>query len=382
VAAVQKGFLMREYIGQQLIIGLSGEELTQDETQFIIENNIGGVILFDRNLKSVDQIHKLITDLQNLRHKTPEKTPLFISVDMEGGRVHRLKPPFTQWPAVKNLGDLDSSNIAFQFTQLMGRELRAMGFNLDYAPCVDVLMNPDNQVIGDRALSADPSEVAKLSSAMVRGYIKSGVLSCAKHFPGHGFTSVDSHFDLPVDERNLKQLEDQGDLEPFKKVIRARVDMIMTAHIKYPNIDPKFPATLSPLFVGQFLRQALRYRGIIISDDLDMKALTKNFSVDEIPVLALQAGINLLLYCNEAQSPVKAVKNIAKALSDGLVSQETIRANYEMIIQAKINKLKNPVEPLSLEKVKEIIGCQEHQDFAKAVAEKNSDFFTDLVSDH
>jgi beta-N-acetylhexosaminidase len=382
VAAVQKGFLMREYIGQQLIIGLSGEELTQDETQFIIENNIGGVILFDRNLKSVEQIHKLITDLQNLRHKTPEKTPLFISVDMEGGRVHRLKPPFTQWPAVKNLGDLDSSNIAFQFTQLMGRELRAMGFNLDYAPCVDVLMNPNNQVIGDRALSTDPAEVAKLSSAMVRGYIKSGVLSCAKHFPGHGFTSVDSHFDLPVDERNLKQLEDQGDLEPFKKVIRARVDMIMTAHIKYPNIDPKFPATLSPLFVGQFLRQALRYRGIIISDDLDMKALTKNFSVDEIPVLALQAGINLLLYCNEAQSPVKAVKNIAKALSDGLISQETIRANYEMIIQAKINKLKNPVDPLSLEKVKEIIGCQEHQDFAKAVAEKNSDFFTDLVSDH
>ena len=140
---------MREIIGQHIIMGLSGEELTQDEAQFIVENNIGGIILFDRNLKSVEQIHKLITDIQQLRYKLPEKTPFFISVDMEGGRVHRLKEPFTQWPAVKNLGDMGSSNVTFQFTQLMGRELKAIGFNLDYAPCVDVLMNPENEAILD-----------------------------------------------------------------------------------------------------------------------------------------------------------------------------------------------------------------------------------------
>lgn len=365
--------MMREYIGQQMIIGLSGEELTQDESQFIVENNIGGIILFDRNLKSVEQIHKLITDIQQLRYKTPEKTPLFISVDMEGGRVQRLKDPFTIWPPVKNLGDIDSSNIAFQYTQLMGRELKAMGFNLDYAPCVDVLMNPENEVIGDRSLSTDPEIVAKLSSAMVRGYIKSDVMTCAKHFPGHGFTKIDSHFDLPVDERTLKDLEEQGDLEPFKKVIKARVDMIMTAHIQYPNIDPKFPVTLSPLFISQFLREVLRYRGIIITDDLDMKALTKHFPIEEIPVMALQAGATMLLYCNEPASPVKAVKSIAKALSEGKVSEEAIRKNYEIITNIKLKKMKNPIEPFSLDKAKQIVGHQDHVAFAKAVAEQKVD---------
>ncbi len=366
---------MREIIGQQMIMGLSGEELTQEESQFIVENNIGGIILFDRNLKSVEQIHKLITDIQQLRYKLPEKTPLFISVDMEGGRVQRLKEPFTKWPPVKNLGDIDSSNITFQFTRLMGRELKAMGFNLDYAPCVDVLMNPENEVIGDRALSTDPELVAKHSSAMVRGYIKSDVLTCAKHFPGHGYTKVDSHFDLPVDERTLIDLEKQGDLEPFKKVIKARVDMIMTAHIKYPNIDPQFPVTLSPLFITQFLRGALRYRGIIITDDLDMKALTKNFPIDDLPVLALQAGATMLLYCNEPKSPLKAVKNIAKAISDGQLDQDVLRANHDLIIKTKIKKLKNPIEPFSLEKAQQIIGHQEHKDFAQAVGEQKVDAY-------
>ena len=362
---------MREYIGQQLIIGLSGEQLTDEEAQFIVENNIGGVILFDRNLKSIEQIHQLITDIQQLRYKLPEKSPLFISVDMEGGRVHRLKEPFTQWPAVKNLGDMGSSNVTFQFAQLMGRELKAMGFNLDYAPCVDILMNDENEVIGDRALGTDPEVVSKLSSAMVRGYIKSDVLSCAKHFPGHGFTSVDSHFDLPVDKRNIAELEKNGDMEPFKRVVKARVDMIMTAHIKFPNIDPQFPVTLSSLFIKQLLREALRYRGIIITDDLDMKALTKNFPKEEIPVMALQAGANMLLYCNEPNSPVKAVKSIARALSEGTLDQDVIRSNYDLIIKTKIKKFKNPIEPFSLEKARQIIGRKEHLDFAKAVAEQD-----------
>jgi beta-N-acetylhexosaminidase len=364
---------MRELIGQQLIIGLSGEELTQDESRFIIENNIGGIILFDRNLKSVEQIHKLISDVQQLRYKTTEKTPLFISVDMEGGRVQRLKEPFTKWPAVKNLGDIDSSNIAFQFTQLMGRELKSIGFNLDYAPCVDVFVNPENKVIGDRALSNNFEVVAKLSSAMVRGYIKSDVLTCAKHFPGHGFTAVDSHFELPIDNRKLKELEDQGDLEPFKRVIKARVDMIMTAHIQYPNIDSKYPVTLSPLFIKQFLRNVLRYRGIIITDDLDMKALTKHFPIDELPVLALQAGATMLLYCNEPNSPLKAVKNIARALSDGIIDSDTIKENYKIITTLKQKKFKNPIEPFSLEKAQQIIGHADHLKFAQAVLDQKID---------
>ena len=362
---------MRELIGQQLIIGLSGEELLKEEAQFIVENNIGGVILFDRNLKSVEQIQKLITDIQKLRYQTEEKTPLFISVDMEGGRVHRLKDPFTKWPPANHLGNIDSSSTAFKFTQLMGKELKAVGFNLDYAPCVDVLMNEQNEVIGDRALSTDPNIVAKLASAMVRGYIKSDVVACAKHFPGHGFTSVDSHFDLPVDQRTLKDLEENGDLEPFKKVIKSRIDMIMTAHIQYPNIDAQNPVTLSPLFISQFLRGALRFKGIIITDDLDMKALTKHHPIDQIPVKALQAGATMLLYCNEPKSPIKAVQSISKALSEGAISEDTIKENYKIITDIKKKKLTAPIEPFSMEKIQQIVGCAEHKEFAQAVARED-----------
>ena len=354
-------------IGQQFIIGISGEELTKDEEQFIVENSIGGVILFDRNLKSIEQIHQLITHIQQLRFKDPEKRPLFISIDMEGGRVHRLKEPFTQWPAVKNLGDLGSSSVAFEFTQSMGAELKAMGMNLDYAPCVDILVNPDNQVIGDRSLSTDWKKVASLSSAMVRGYTKSGVLSCAKHFPGHGYTTVDSHFDLPVDKRSLMDLEEQGDLEPFKRVIRTGVDMIMTAHIKYSHIDPQFPVTLSSLFIKEILRKALGYRGIIITDDLDMQALTKHFPTKELPLMALKAGATILLYCNKPSSPIQAIKRVQEALEKKELEPAVVEENHKLIEACKSQKLQYPVDPFSLEEAKAIIGQKKHLELAKTL---------------
>lgn len=362
---------MREYIGQQFIIGLSGTELTKEEAQFITDNNIGGVILFARNFSNVEQLHKLVTDIQRLRYQLPNQTPLFISVDMEGGRVQRFKDPFTIWPPVAHLGEIDSSTMCFQFSQAMGEELKSVGINLNFAPCVDILVNPENEVIGDRAFSSDAQQVAKLSSALVRGYIKADVVPCAKHFPGHGYTKIDSHHDLPVDERTLKDLETQGDLEPFKKVIKSRVDMIMTAHIQYPNIDKNFPVTLSSLFLQNVLRGALRFKGIIITDDLDMKALTKNYVIEEIPIMALNAGANMLLYCNEPASPQKAVKSIAKALSEGKLDKEILQKNHKLILDTKKKKFKQPIEPFSLDKAQQIIGRAEHKKLAQDILEKN-----------
>jgi len=362
---------MRESIGQQMIIGIEGLELSKDEAQFIVENNIGGVILFTRNYESIEQLHKLITDIQRLRYQTPDQTPLFISADMEGGRVQRFKDPFTVWPPLKALGDIDSSALCFQFTQLQGRELKAMGINMNYSPCVDVQFNPENEVIGDRALSTDPEHVARLSSALVRGFIKAEVFPVAKHFPGHGFTKVDSHEDLPVDSRSLKEIEDNGDLEPFKRVIKARVDFMMTAHILYPAIDPELPVTLSPLFLKQILRQALRYKGLVMTDDLDMKALTKKFPKEDIPNLALNAGANVLLYCNEAESPRIAVNSIAKAVSENKVSKEDIQQNCKMITDLKKKKLKQPVEPFSLDKVNLLLGHDDHKKFVEDVLTGN-----------
>ena len=354
-----------------MIIGLQGLELGKDEAQFIVENNIGGVILFSRNYESLEQLHKLITDVQRLRYKTEDKTPIFVSADMEGGRVQRFKDPFTVWPPFQKLGDLDSSSQCFNYTNMQGQELKAVGINMNYSPCVDVLFNEKNEVIGDRALSKDPETVARLSSALVRGFIKAEVLAVAKHFPGHGYTTVDSHFDLPVDNRSLKEIDELGDLEPFKKVIKSRVPFLMTGHIQYPSIDKDFPVTLSKIFLKDILRTSLRYRGLIMTDDLDMKALTKTYSVEEIPILALNAGANVLLYCNEPDSPRLGINSISKALSDKQVSSEDITANAEAIVALKKRLLTQPVEPFSLDKVKSILGNKEHKQFAQDLAQGN-----------
>jgi beta-N-acetylhexosaminidase len=358
---------MIEKVGQQLIVGIQGPELTPDEKEFLIKYNIGGVILFDRNLKSPEQIHALTTELHSLRHETKDKAPLIISIDMEGGRVHRLKDPFTRWPALGNVGKIGSSSLAFRFALNMGEEMRAFGINLDFAPCLDIFSNPKNVLIGDRSISTSPDEVTQLSTALVRGYIKADVIPCAKHFPGHGNTEIDSHFDLPVSTETLKDLADSQSMEPFKKVFRSRCELVMTAHIHFKKIDPEWPVTLSPIFLQQILRDVMKYKGLIITDDLDMKALAKYYPKDTIPVQALLAGANILLYCNEPASPVKALNSIAQAIKTKKLPVSIIEKNYSAIMAFKKKHLTAPYDPFPLEKAMEVINRTEHKEFAAAI---------------
>lgn len=357
---------MIDKIGQLLFIGIRGKTLTQDEAEFLITNNIGGVILFARNIESAEQVHALCTQIQNVRHKTRDKLPLFIGVDQEGGRVARMKPPFTQWPPLATIGKLDSTSVAFKFAMNMGTELRAVGINVDFAPCVDVFTNPKNEVIGDRSLSNDPEVVAKLASALVRGYIKSGIIPCAKHFPGHGNTLADSHEELPVEDVDIERLKNV-ELVPFKKVFRARLDMVMTAHIKFPKIDPQYPVTLSEIFIKKMLREELRYRQLVVSDDLDMRALAANYSVDEIAVRAVQAGCDILLYCNKFDHPAIAIEALQKALKDGKITAKQIDESYNRVVALKKEVLAQP-DPMELAKAKEIVGHSEHDRLSKAIA--------------
>lgn len=329
---------MKHFIGQHLIIGLSGETLTADEKSFIIDNNIGGVVLFARNCKSPEQVFNLCSEIQNLRHELPYKTPFFISIDMEGGRVHRFKDPFTQWPPLKKLGDLDAPTVSFEFAQRMGDELSAVGVNLDFAPCLDVFTNPKNTVIGDRAISTEPNIVAKHASALIRGYLKSNIISCAKHFPGHGHTLIDSHVDLPVCDLTLDHLR-INELVPFNKALRSKIPMVMIAHILFSKIDDKNPATFSKTIVTDLLKSEMRFEGIVVSDDLDMGALSKYHSTQDIPVKALQAGIDLLLYCNKPDSPKIAMKAILGALEKCELTELQIQKSYEKILEFKIENI-------------------------------------------
>ncbi len=357
---------VQELIGQHMIIGLKGQALTSEEKTFIVENNIGGVVLMGRNCVEPKQIRDLCAEIQSLRHKMADRAPLFIGIDMEGGRVHRLKPPFTQWPPLKKIGDLDAPTAAFHFTQKLGAELMAIGINLDFAPCIDVYTNPKNTVIGDRAISTDPYQVEKMSSALVRGFIKSGVISCVKHFPGHGNTIVDSHEELPVEESDLKRLH-EVELVPFKKALRSRTEMVMTSHILFKNIDPKWPVTFSELFLKKMIREEFKYRGLIITDDLDMKAMLNHYTREQIPVNAFKAGADMLLYCNDPTSPVIAVEAVTAAVAQGQLNKADLENSKSRILDLKKIKLLQP-DPRPIDEAMMVIGCEDHQSLAACIA--------------
>ncbi len=358
---------MNHMIGQLMMIGISGKSLTTDEKKFIKENNISGVTLFSRNVESPQQIRQLCLELQSLRHQMPDKAPLFIAIDMEGGRVARLKEPFTIWPPMKKLGDLDNPTVSFHFTNKMGMELKAVGINLDFSPCLDVFTNPKNTVIGDRAVSTDPEIVAKHASALIRGFIKADVIACAKHFPGHGNTLIDSHEDLPVENADKKRL-DEVELVPFKRAFRSRVDLIMTAHMKFPNIDPDWPVTLSEIFLKNILRDECRYRGLVITDDLDMKAMAKHYDPELIPVRSLQAGADILLYCNEPTSPPKAIESVTNGIAQGQLDKKLIEALHTKVLNYKKDKIKNP-DPLPWDQVMQIVGSADHLKLSSCIAQ-------------
>lgn len=356
---------MKEKIGQLVTIGIRGTSLTEEEKSFLVKYNIGGVCLFGRNVESPEQIHALCSEIQSLKSKLPGQHPFLISIDMEGGRVHRLKPPFTQWPALEKLGALDSTSLAFKFALMMGEELRSVGINLDFAPCMDVLTNADNPVIGDRALSNSPEMVAKLSSALVRGYIKSGVIPCGKHFPGHGNTMVDSHEELPKEQTTLEHLLD-NEIQPFKKAFRARLEMIMTGHILFENVDPENPVTLSKKFLKDVLRDQLKYRHIVISDDLDMKALRNHYEVKDIPVLALNAGCDMLLYCNEFDTPGVGIEAVYSAIDNGKLDKVELEAKLKLVEALKREHL-GKAEMMPFNEATKLIGHPDHLKLSKSV---------------
>lgn len=355
---------MTDIIGQHLFIGISGHSLTHEEKDFIVNNNIGGICLFGRNVSSPEQVYDLCQEIQALHHNQPSRLPIFIGIDMEGGRVHRLKSPFTQWPALKCLGDIDNPTLTFHFAQRMGQELRAVGINLDFAPCIDVYTNPLNTVIGDRALSSDPEKVSKHASALVRGYIKADILTCAKHFPGHGNTLIDSHEDLPVEEISFEDLENR-ELVPFKKSFKSKVDMVMTSHIHFPQIDPQWPTTLSPKMI-HLIREEYRYKGLIITDDMGMKAMTKHYGVTEAPIQALLAGVDLLLYCNEPEVPPQVIEGLLEATAQGRITHERLLESYARIADLKSQKLQD-VNTISKSDIPLWVGTEQNLELASAI---------------
>jgi len=285
----------KENLGRIFMIGITGKSLSADEKKLLKELNIGGIILFKRNYESLNQLVELINEI-----KAATDRP-FIGVDQEGGKVLRFGEPFTQFPANNLLGEAykktKSSKLVKDYAKTLSLELGSAGINLCFVPVVDVLTNKMNDVIGERAFSEDIKVVSKLSKVVIDEFKKNNVMSCAKHFPGHGDTILDSHKELPRVEHELDFLR-KRELIPFKKSIESDVPMIMTSHIVYEAIDPIYPVTLSKKVIGNVLRDELDFENLIISDDLDMQAISNNYELPGATCLALRAGVDMVMICH------------------------------------------------------------------------------------
>lgn len=321
---------LRQQIGQMLMVGCKGETVSRDERLIFEEYSFGGFILFQANCRTAAQVLSLCRELW----QSADEIAPFIAIDQEGGRVHRLPEPFTHFPAAAHLGATRNPDLAYRAGKAVGDELRLAGINLDFAPVLDVNSNPLNPVIGDRAFSADPPTVIEMSSAWSRGLRDGGVIPCGKHFPGHGDTDKDSHFDLPLVNKTLDQLN-SADLPPFAYACRQQIQALMTAHVLYPSLDAKLPATLSEAIVTGLLRHQLGYDGVVFSDDMEMKAVSDRWPHDEAALLAVRAGVDVLLFCHDLTNALLAFERLCNEAE----KDPALRARIEKS-NRRIGKLK------------------------------------------
>jgi beta-N-acetylhexosaminidase len=357
---------LRRQIGQLLIAGFDGQQVSVELKALARDMGLGGVILFARNIAEPGQVAEVAYEAA---HLLPD-LPLWVSVDQEGGRVARLKTPFTEWPPMATLGRSGDPALAERFARALGSELAAVGVTLDYAPVLDVHTNPQNPVIGDRALADKATDVARLGAAIVRGLQAEGIAACGKHFPGHGDTSTDSHLELPLVEHPLERLR-AVEFVPFVAAIEAQVAMVMTAHVLLPALDEARPATLSRRVVHGLLRDELKYDGVILSDDLEMKAVASGYDVPGAAVLAVEAGCDGVLVCG-AQHDVQAaaLEALIHAAEDGRLSAGRIDDALRRQRRAKERFLTTAVtaRPRTPQALRQTIGRDEHRAIANAMA--------------
>jgi beta-N-acetylhexosaminidase len=356
--------LMREHdtIGRVFMVGIPGPTIDTATRAQLQDLQPGGIILFRRNYTTPEALAALCEDVRTL---LPTHPPL-IALDHEGGRVHRLSPPFTHFPPGSVVGKTDSPELARRVGYAMGIELSSIGIDIDFAPVLDVLTNPANTVIGDRAFAADPQKVGILGCAQARGLREGGVIPCGKHFPGHGATQIDSHDDLPRDERQWNELW-QTDLHPFRMAITDGIEILMVAHIVYPSLDPNHPATLSSRIIEGLLRQQMNYQGVVVTDDLEMGAIVRHDTVEQAAVQALGAGADLLLICHSLDRALAARAACLQALADENLSPQRVHKSVERLT-ALTQK-----HALQQRAGKEVIGSLAHQELAATIAQQASE---------
>ncbi|SDN44522.1 beta-N-acetylhexosaminidase [Psychrobacillus sp. OK028] len=322
---------LEEKVGQMIFAGIKGTIMTNETKKIISTDQVGGIILFKDNLK---EGHQAVTLLNALKEEnTNNKVPLFLGVDEEGGRISRL-PGLTKLPTNEDLGKRNDATLSYDIGKLLGKEVSAFGFNLDFAPVLDINSNPDNPVIGNRSFGKDTEIVSDLGIRTMEGIQSEQVISVVKHFPGHGDTAVDSHKELPIIQKSLKDLH-ALELIPFMRAIDRGAEVVMVGHILLPKIDSTYPSSLSEKVITDILRKQLGYEGIIITDDMTMKAVLNTFEIGEAAVSAVKAGNDIVLIAHDYSNVIKAKEAILRAIEAGEITEQRIDESVKRILSIK-----------------------------------------------
>ena len=336
--------------GQLIVGGFDGASLPARFAAALRDGRRGGAILFRRNLPEV-RAAALLCD--SLRAAAGPELPPFIGVDQEGGRVTRLPSPFLTLPPMRVLAGFADLDLTRRAARGVAVELAAIGFNLNFAPVLDVDSNPENPIIGDRAFGSDPRTVMRHGVAFLQGLQEAGVLACGKHFPGHGDTSVDSHFDVPVIAHDRSRL-DALELPPFRAASGAGIASMMTAHVVCERLDPAVPATLSRAVCGSLLRSEIGFDGVLFSDDLEMGAIRARYPIEEAAVEAIWAGCDALLICKDEDAQDRAHEALVRtAESDRRFRDRCIEAATRGL---KIRRLAPPRPITAKDDLEAIVG--------------------------
>ena len=340
-------------------LGFEGITLP-DHLRPLLDAGLGGVILFRRNLRDLEQICRLTAGLH-----AAAPGPLLVGVDQEGGRVTRLPEPFLSPPPAAILGGLDDAILTRDLARAVGRELRAAGFTWNLAPVLDVHTNPANPIIGDRAFSHDPERVARLGVAAIQGFTEAGVLATAKHFPGHGETTSDSHLTLPESPQPKARWR-AVEFVPFRRAIQAGVPLVMVAHLSCPALDREAPSSLSRTVITEILRTELGFDGVVASDDLEMAAIAARFDIGEAAVRFLEAGGDLVLICHDATRQRAAMGAVEAALRTGRLSEAQLAASLDRIARLRQRLGVNRMS-VDGDAARAIVGAPEHRQLVQTI---------------
>jgi beta-N-acetylhexosaminidase len=337
------------------MLGFDGDSLPSELAEYLARG-LAGVVLYQRNFTSAQGLQELTLAIRQAAGR-----PVLIGIDQEGGTRFALREPFTAWPSAAELGRLGEVETVELVAHSIATELHAVGCNVNFAPMLDLHVNSESPVTKDRSFGSDPHLVARMGAAFDRGLRRGGVLSCAKHFPGHGDAAVDPHLDLPVFAGTMERLE-SAELVPFAAAVAAGAPLIMTAHILLPQIDPENPASLSRTMLDDVLRRHLRFDGVILADDLGMGAIAKRYGPGEAAVQTLRAGTDIAMLCHDWSAVAPAIAAVRSARQTGRFDEEEWHASFIRIERACVQAEAPGPRPTI-----DILGCKESRRLAEGI---------------